>query len=144
METANKMRALNSPSTQLLDMPTELLRLIANNLPCESEASLTLTCKHLKLTLGTRSWISLREKGFRFMKVNFLKSLSRDHSMLLPCDSCALLHQKGPHLKCPKQDGRVSVIPGVLELWFTQVELLMRTRYTSPQHRISLEQIPIK
>ncbi|KAL2840414.1 hypothetical protein BJY01DRAFT_257402 [Aspergillus pseudoustus] len=89
----------------LLSLPREILSLIRNYLPPESEACLTLTCHEALERLGTTSWAEFSGKTRRhYGGINPLFSLlQRDLPGYLHCSTCDIMH---PPLKPPSAHRR--------------------------------------
>ena len=103
-----------TPSTpaplHITALPTEILQHIATFLPLESEATLALTCHHMKNVLGMRSWFHLSrnlrgyEKHIRSGRWLFLPGALENLLILLardmdPGTSVVCLHHLTIHTR---------------------------------------------
>lgn len=80
------------PATTLERFPVEILQYIARFLTPDSAACFVLCSKSLLWAIGNQSWLALRTKDQRTVKLRFLDLLQRDLREWLPCYHCAKLH----------------------------------------------------
>ena len=133
-----------SGNNPLCALPAELLCIIVDYLPSESEACLTLTCKSLALRIGFKSWTVLADKERMFSRAAFLEMLSLDYPELIPCHACGSLHSWRHPPVCEmwkRPASSIILIPGSLIIWFTDVQLIMRAHRLKAEYGLSLNTI---
>ena len=88
-----RQRKKMSSSPPFLRLPTEILQLIALELPVQSQAVIALTNKSLNFLIGTLSWKKLADESYRQPRTEFLKLLEKDVcAELWLCPFCNVLH----------------------------------------------------
>lgn len=83
-------RARNHSSSILERLPSELLQLIAGDLPLSSAASLSFSCKSICYVVGIQYWHDLSSQPLE--KEIFLAFIEKDHPAYWLCHVCNILH----------------------------------------------------
>ncbi|KAK4939592.1 hypothetical protein LTR10_020198 [Elasticomyces elasticus] len=86
----------------LVDLPDELVLIVASSLDKESQILLSLSCKRFHVLLNTYLDLALPDKA---TKVRLLLCLEIDHPEYLTCRACGLLYEwrmmQSRHYECP-------------------------------------------
>ena len=121
-------------SSGLCSLPGELLAIIANYLSTSSEAYLVLTCKHLKMVLGSCSVHSVYGYS-EDERACFLKMISRDLPYLHFCHEFVCFQMQ-------KEQGVLRHTGSRVPLWFSYAQLAMKTCRLDPDFDLSLYDRP--
>lgn len=110
-------------------LPIDIFHHIADFLPLDSVACLTLTRKKLASVIGHRTWPALRAKECRKERLNFLYTMQRDLKEWVLCFQCEKLHptKQKPLLRterhsvnedlCSEADGIIELLPNYGLRW---------------------------
>jgi hypothetical protein len=116
-DTVKEKRASNEAQDQtetaeapIFRLPVELIQCIASYLTSDYHACLSLTCKRMMHTIGTKAWNDLtlipplEPPGSWSLpkRVSFLECLSRDSKGQVLCKCCEKLHRLDPPNVLPK------------------------------------------
>ena len=148
-------------STGLRALPSELLLMIARQLPLSDAANFALVDHRLSLLIGPTSWPRLRKNALA--RGNFLSTLTRDLPSWFFCHSCSRLHPRdrirppGPFNQPSKplmcfednledQLSQFVHFPGTLTFYtfnFHHLQLVMLRHYHGPSYGISTKQLSL-
>ncbi|KAB8296804.1 hypothetical protein EYC80_002221 [Monilinia laxa] len=81
----------NTMALQSMQLPAELILIVASMLPTSSAACLALSSRRISKILGPGHWRSL-QSGAPSVLLQFLKSLARDLPQYFVCQECPTLH----------------------------------------------------
>lgn len=123
-------------TSNIRDLPVELLLMIAKYLSSASQASLALTCRYMYGVLGDHAFTLLRRS--KLHTADFLRFFERHHPYVVMCEKCAKYHRwqfqydllhaytTKPLVICPKSEeyGKIKLRFSAVTWW--HVHLIMR------------------
>ncbi len=156
-------RRVNQPDTassSLRTLPSELLLMIALQLPLPDAANFALINRRLSMLIGPTYWPRLRTGAvIPGNREHFLSTLVRDLPSWFYCHSCSYLHpfhrirllgpfdERSNSLYCRRAifDGSLLPYPGgplpYYSISFHHLQLVMRRHYLGPGYGISTDEL---